>query len=471
MNSLVSSSITHLIQLLQAREISARELTQLYLRQIEVVNPHINAVVTLCSEQALARATLADQARDRGESWGRLHGIPFTVKDAFDTAGVLSTGGTQGRSHTIPKSNATTVDRLLAAGAILLGKTNTPELTLYYDTDNLLYGRTLNPYDLSRSPGGSSGGAAAIIAAGGSPIDIGSDTGGSIRLPAHFCGIAGIKPTAGLIPRTGLILPEGTPADSLTQVGPMARYAEDLDLLLPILAGIDWQDPATIPMPLRASDQVDPGLLKLAFYTDNGVISVSPDVDKVVREAARLIADLGAEVTEDRPAILEKTRELFCYPFNTDGGAWIRRLLRQVGTEELYPFLNWTDPANNQPEQKASDFTCGLEQLAIFRHHMLAFMRNYDVILAPVHSHAALPAQVLTSTEYRPAFSYVQPYNLTGWPSVVVRAGTSSEGLPIGLQVIAAPWREDIALAIAKQLEKRLGGWQPPQFLNHGILL
>src|SRR6266567_7812846 len=224
------------------------------------------------------QARAADAALARGQLLGPLHGVPMTIKDSLDTAGVITTGGTQGRATFVPEQDATVVARLRAAGAILLGKTNTPELTLSGETDNLVYGRTNNPYDVSRTPGGSSGGAGAILAAGGSALDIGSDTGGSIRLPAHFCGIAGIKPTSGRVPRTGHIVPFGMGAvDALTQLGPMARYVEDLSLILPIIAGVDWRDPAIIPMPLGDPRAVSMTGLRVAMYTDNGTMSPTPE--------------------------------------------------------------------------------------------------------------------------------------------------------------------------------------------------
>src|SRR5262249_11954752 len=212
-----------------------------YLQRVEEVNPALNAVVQLCAEAAQAEARAADAALARGQMTGPLHGVPMTIKDSLDTTGVSTTGGTTRRAASVPAHDATGVTRLRTAGAILLGKTNTPELTLASETDNLLYGRTNNPYDLSRTPGGSSGGA---------PFDIGSDTACSIRWPAHCCGIAGIKPTAGRVPRTGHIIPFGLGArDLLTQNGPMARFVEDLRLLPPISCGPDLRDPALVPVP------------------------------------------------------------------------------------------------------------------------------------------------------------------------------------------------------------------------------
>ncbi|MBI3327509.1 MAG: amidase, partial [Nitrospinae bacterium] len=284
MDELIYASANAIAKAIRDKDVSAVEVVEAHLRRIEAVNPKLNAVVHTIAARARAEARAADQALARREVQGPLHGVPMTIKDSLDTAGVVSTGGTKGRAAYVPEQDATVVARLRAAGAILLGKTNTPELTLAGETDNLVYGRTNNPYDLSRTPGGSSGGAGAIIAAGGSPLDIGSDTGGSIRLPAHFCGIAGIKPTSGRVPRTGHVVPFGMGAvDALTQNGPMARYVEDLALTLPIIAGDDWRDPAIVPMPLGDPNAINVKGLRVAMHTDNGVMAPTPETAVAVR--------------------------------------------------------------------------------------------------------------------------------------------------------------------------------------------
>ena len=251
MKEIIFDSATSLAASIRDRRISSTELTQAYLDRIEKVNPDLNAVVML-DETAIDQARAADDALAKGSEVGPLHGVPITLKDSHDTAGIVTTGGTLGRANFVPDSDSTVTARLRAAGVVLLGKTNTPELTMGMETDNLVYGRTNNPYDTGRTCGGSSGGGAAIVAAGGSAFDIGTDTGGSIRFPGHCCGVAGIKPTSGRVPRTGHIIPYGMGIrDSLTQVGPIARYVEDLALVLPIISGPDWRDPAIVPMPLE----------------------------------------------------------------------------------------------------------------------------------------------------------------------------------------------------------------------------
>jgi amidase len=461
MNDVIYASAAALARAIRAKEVSSAEVVQAYLQRIEAVNPRLNAVVQLCAEAAQAEARAADVALARGEMTAPLHGVPMTIKDSLDTAGVVTTGGTKGRATFVPAKDATLVARLRAAGAILLGKTNTPELTLAGETDNLLYGRTNNPYDLSRTPGGSSGGAAAIVAAGGAPFDIGSDTAASIRWPAHCCGITGIKPTAGRVPRTGHIIPFGLGArDLLTQNGPMARFVEDLSLILPIICGPDWQDPAIVPMPLGDPAAVELTRLRAAVHTDNGIVTPTAAIQDAVRRAARALTDAGMAVEEACPRALTRSHTLAAALAAADGRAWVQRLLANAGTTEVHPWL----ASNLAPAQGMSvaEFTALLEEIDQFRSEMLAFMEPYDVILCPVNALPALPHGTWRDAFGRGAFSYTQAYNVTGWPAAVVRGGTSPEGLPLGVQIVARPWREDVALAVAQCLEGALGGWQRP---------
>lgn len=459
--ALLFGSATKLAQAIRAKQVSVKEVVEAHLQRIETVNPSLQAVVQLATDRALDEARSADFALAQGESLGPLHGVPMTIKDSLDTSGVISTGGTSGRTQYIPEKDATVVARLRAAGAILLGKTNTPELTLAGETNNLIYGQTNNPYDLSRSPGGSSGGAGAIIAAGGSPFDIGSDTGGSIRLPAHFCGIAGIKPTSGRVPRTGHVVPFGLGAvDALTQNGPMARYVEDLELILPIISGMDWCDPAIVPVPLGNTQDVKLPGLRVAMHTDNGIMSPTPETIQAVQRAANVLSEAGLTVCEARPSALVQAADLGNALSSADGRAWTRRLLSKSGTTELHPWLSRR--MEEAKPMEVGDFTGLLEDVDAYRSEMLGFFRDYDAILAPVCAFPAPPHGATMDAEMRLGFSYTGAYNLTGWPGSVVRGGVSPEGLPIGVQVVARPWREDVALTLAQCLETALGGWQRP---------
>jgi amidase len=453
------SSATEIARRIRAREHSCEETVAACLRRIEEVNPRLNAVVQLCAERALGEARRADRAFARGEAVGPLHGLPITIKDNLDTAGVISAGGTQGRARFVPEGDATAVARLRAAGAILLGKTNTPELTMAYETDNLVYGRTNHPLDVSLTCGGSSGGAAAILAMGGSALDIGSDTGGSIRVPAHFCGIAGLKPTAGRVPKTGHILPFGGVIDAMTQLGPMARRVEDLALVLPIIAGMDWRDPSAVPMPLRGVDQATALLsgLRVAFYVSNGILEPAPEVAAAVRRAAALLADAGARVQEARPPGIEESCDLTLALWSADGGAVFERVLQRAGTHELHPFMQGVLDICRAGAKAGREFCATLERWGRFCGEMLRFMENYDVLLSPVAPFAALPHGATFAANRFPGFSYTMLHNLTGWPALALPFGATPQGLPIGVQLAAAPWREDLILGAARCLERKAG--------------
>jgi amidase len=463
MRDLLKSSTKKLAAKLQCGDVSSREVVTAYLNRIEEVNPQINAVVQLTAEAALEEASLADNDLAKGKLHGLLHGVPFTIKDSFDTAGVISAGGTKGRATYVPTTDATIVARLRSEGAILLGKTNVPEFTFSDETDNLIYGRTSNPYDLSRSSGGSSGGAGAIVAAYGSSFDVGSDTGGSIRTPSHFCGITGIKPTSLRVPRTGHIVPPGGRLDMLTQVGPMARYVEDLFLLLSVIAGADASDPSVAPVPLGNPADVDIDKLKVAFYADNGVVSPTPETEQVVQAIGEALTDTCQRVDERIPPGVEHAHQLFAELWHADGGAWARKLIKAAGTTETHPSIEWSqDPSFGLKTMAA--YADLVEEWDLYRKRMLDFMKEYDVVIAPVNPYPALEhgfgqgPDCADSSE----FSYVKPYSLTGLPCVVVRGGTSAEGLPIGVQVVGQPWREDVALAMAARIESVYGGWQSP---------
>jgi amidase len=337
------------------------------------------------------------------------------------------------RAAYIPETDATVVARLRAAGAIVLGKTNVPPWGGGLESDNPVYGRTNNPYGLERTPGGSSGGEAAIIAAGGSPLGLGSDSGGSLRLPAHNCGIVTIKPTAGRVPSTNAGMTNDM-HDTRTQVGLLARRVEDLVLALPLISGSDWFDAAVMPVPLLDAADVALAELRVAVYTADGVSTPTPETVEAVRAAAKALEPAVAAVEEQLPPGIEKA-----WPITQ--GYWDSVVDQTMTTATFYGVLR---------------------RWARFRSAMLSFMQHWDAIVCPV---CALPAvRHGESTDFQKAtmISYTVPYSLTGWPCVVVRAGTSPEGLPIGVQVVARPWREDVAFALALRIEQALGGWQPP---------
>jgi len=464
-DDILSTSATKLAEQIRAKKVSSVEAVRAYLQRIEKVNPVLNAVVTLCGERGLLEAKMADERLAKGGSMGPLHGVPMTIKDSLDTEGVRTTGGTLGWLTRVPNKDATAVSRARSAGAILLGKTNTPEFTLgspglrdLGTTVNILFGVTRNPYDPTRSCGGSSGGAGSIVAACGAAFDIGSDFGGSIRNPAHCNGIVGLKPTSGRVPRTGHVVDYGGVYDAYQQLGPMARRVEDIALLLPLIAGPDFEDAAIKPMPLENPAKVELKKLRVAFFTDvNGYHGPTAETVAMVRAAAKAMEGLGCAVEESAPAGYMEAYGLMPRVREADGGAWIGRVNKRVGTEPPSPGRVFDGPSLS-----VAEFEELLEQQDEIRSRMLTWFSKFDVLLCPTD---AAPARVIG--EKAPATtSYRSLFNLTGWPALVVRAGTSPEGLPIGLQVIARPWREDIAIAVAQEMESRFGGWQKPKDLS-----
>jgi amidase len=452
-----AASATAIAAAIRARSLSSREAVDASLARIARVNPALNAVVALDAERACAAANLADAATARGDAVGPLHGVPITVKDSFDTAGLVTTWGTPGRRTFVPAEDATAVARLRRAGAIVLGKTNTPEFTLGFEAVNPVYGRTCNPYDASRTSGGSSGGAAAIVAAGGVPLEIGSDTGGSIRLPAHFCGIAGIRPTPGRVSRAGHAIGPGTAIDWLTTIGPLARRVEDLPLALGLLAGPDGRDPFLAPVPLADPASVSLRGLRVAWFLDNGLVSPDVPIAAAVEAAVRVLGRAGARIAERRPPGIERTEPLFMQAILLDGGAGIRRLLDGAGTDLRETSLAGFAAAPAMGIEERVRIVAEWDRM---RAELLAWSRDWDLVVCPVNAHAALLHG--TTDAHMRAFSYTMTWNLAGWPGAVVRAGTSAEGLPVGVQLVAPPWREEVALAAAAAIEAGLGGWQPP---------
>ncbi|MBX9733599.1 MAG: amidase, partial [Chitinophagaceae bacterium] len=301
---------------------------------------------------------------------------------------------------------------------------------------------------------------AAIIAAGGSPFDIGTDTGGSIRFPAHCCGITGIKPTSGRVPRTGHIIAYQGVSHSLTHVGPLARNVEDLNLLLNIVSGVDNIDPYVYPVPLLDYNKVDIKNLRLAFFTDNGLVKPSEDTIQTIQKVANIISAAGLNISEDIPKGIEESAMLRNY---LTTGDWIKRMLDHHGT--IKTTLNW---ANDLPNPPSSEYSILVEKVDNYRSLMLSFWSKYDVLICPVNAMPAPLSNAESELNVATYFSYTIAFNMTGWPSAVIRGGTSTEGLPIGIQIVAPPWREDICLSVAKFLESKLGPWKNTMTIDKG---
>ncbi len=473
---LIFMSATKLAGQIRARKVSAVEAVEAFIARQLDVNDEMRAVVMNCYSRARQEAKELDAKAARGEWVGPLHGVPITLKDSLDAEGVISTGATYGRQQYIPKKDATVVSRVRKAGAIVLGKTNTPEFTLgglsgISTASNLLYGSSHNPYDLTRSTSGSSGGAGAIVAAGGAAFDIGSDWGGSIRGPAHNNGIAGIKPTSVRVPRTGHIVDYGGIFDLWQQLGPLCRRVEDLALITPIIAGPDFHDASCAPVPWPDPTAVDLKKLKVAFVTDNGATgrnATDEDTKNTIRQAAKWLEDAVAAVKEDAPkSILDELADARGKLTRGDGGAFYQRLADKWGTQNFSPQRK-AMMAKAEPLTSA-ELVEAWEQQDSCKSRMLDWMKSYDVLICPV---AGKPAQPIDEEPRPPGeaaggpgngWPYTGVFNCTGWPVVVVRCGSSADGkLPIGVQVVAAPWREDLCIAVASYLESRSGGWKRP---------
>lgn len=439
MNEILALSGVRQAALIRDRKISPDELFRLHLERIAEVNPRINAVVEMLPASAPRP--------------GPLYGVPFSVKDSIEVEGTVCSAGTLGYRNA-PRSarDATLVARLRAAGAVPIARTNLPDLLFAFESDNLLFGRTNNPYDQSRTSGGSSGGEAALIASCGSPFGLGSDAAGSVRLPAHYCGIAALKPTSGRLARTGHVPPAGGWIERLWQIGPMARRVEDLCALMPILLGPDGEDRTVIPMP---TSDIPVKNLRVAYFTDNGFAKPDAETQEAVERAAKA---LGA--VEMRPPGVELSYELEMKLLGADGGDGVREFLRSIGSDRTHPLLDGWLSKLEKYRTDVPGLASYFAQIDSFCAAMHAYLNIIDVLLSPVSTSAALPHGTSIEDANFKGFSYTMTHNVTGWPAAVVRCGETSTGLPIGVQIAAAPWREDIVLGVALRLEEIFGGWK-----------
>jgi Asp-tRNA(Asn)/Glu-tRNA(Gln) amidotransferase A subunit family amidase len=454
---------------IRQRKLSASELVEAHLARIAALNPKLNAFVQVDAEGARCQARAADEAVAHGRKLGPLHGVPISIKSSIEVSGLSWEAGTRLRAGTVATQDAPLVKRLRHAGAIVLGVTNTPELLMAWETDNLLYGRTNSPWDLARTPGGSSGGEAAAIASGCSAGGVGSDGGGSIRVPAHFSGICGLKPTSGRVPATGHFPQSVGPFALLGVVGPMARTMADLKMLFDVMQGPDDGDPSAAPVPVRWPAPDELKKVRIGYFENDGRTPVTPETRAAVRSAAEALRRAGFEVSPFRPDGLELARQLWWQFFGVAGGMLLGPML-QGHESDLSPILRefsaWVAKERSHTAQTLLDTWI---QRDVVRMQIFAQMREYQVLICPV---AAVPAfrhgerswQVEGRTvNYLDAWSYCEWFNLLGMPGAVVPAGKSPEGLPIGVQIVAQPWQEELVLAVGEALERERGDWhQPP---------
>lgn len=442
--------------------VSPTELVEAHLRQIEARAGELNAFVSVFADEARAAARERESWLARGEPLGLLHGVPLTVKDSFDIEGQATLTGSRLRVGHRASEDATAVARLRAEGAILLGRTNTPEMLANYETDNFITGRTNNPWDPSRTPGGSSGGEAAAIAAFCSPGGIGSDGGGSIRVPAHFCGIAGLKPTPGRVPATGHFPSLGNPMGLTSAVGPIARSANDLQLLFSALASFDERDPFSAPAPLVRP--ITAGA-RIGVWPQFYDVPVDPEIRAAVMEAARLLEEAHFPVDEFRPTALERAPNTWAFLFSQWPQLAARRMYE--GREDD---VHWT------LSEFWSDTTPTAEQVLLqlatrdrLRTSILRQMEGRAAILMPVCNVPAFEHRQRKWTINGQKIGLFQATlpaviaNVLGLPAVTVPMALSSDGLPLGIQLMGRPYGDELLLDIAIRLEEARGPWTGPK--------
>jgi Asp-tRNA(Asn)/Glu-tRNA(Gln) amidotransferase A subunit family amidase len=468
MSELTFLSAVSMAEQIRQKKLSPVELVEAHLARIGKLNPKLNAFVQVDADGARRQAHAAEDAVIRGEKLGPLHGVPVSIKSSIEVKGLRCEAGTKLRAGFVAAQDAPLVSRLREAGAIILGNTNTPELLMAWETDNLLYGRTNNPWDLSRTPGGSSGGEAAAIAAGCSAGGVGSDGGGSIRVPAHFSGICGLKPTPGRIPATGHFPTSVGPFALLGVVGPMARTVADLKVLFEVMQGPDDGDPSAAPVPVRWPSCGEIKTLRIGYFEDDGHTPVTAETRAAVRAAAEALKRAGFDVESFRPEGLESARHLWWQFFGIAGGMLLGPMAK--GREaDLSPILKqFSRWVAAEPSHTAETLLDTWIKRDVLRIQVFSQMRQYPILLCPV---AAIPAfrhgerswNIDGQTvQYLDAWSYTEWFNLLGTPAVAVPVGRSKEGLPIGVQIVARPWEEELVLAVAAELEAQRGPWQAP---------
>jgi len=452
---IVFSSTTQLATAIRAGHISATEVLEAHLAQIATHNPTLNAVITLDAGRAYERAREADKALARGELWGPLHGVPFTLKDAHATADMRTTTGFPPLADYVPQEDSTVTARLKKAGGMLIGKTNVHMMLADpAQSINPIFGRTTNPWNIERTPGGSSGGAAAALAAGMTPFEIGTDLTGSIRIPAHFCGVFGLKPTEQRVPLTGLIpgLPGPRPIRIMSCIGPMARTVEDLALLFAIIAGPDGRDTEVAPVPVEEMPQRELDRLRIAFAPTFPGFPVAAELREAVEEFAGRLSALGAVVEEAALPQVDFQQEL------ASAGALIGMMMGAFQPEE---------------QERPTTLAQYLEALDIRDQSIAAweqFFEKWDALLCPPsmmtafpHCEPGAPLHVDgQKVSYWMVSAHSTVFNYTGHPAVVLPYKLDRDGLPIGVQLVGKRWDESRLLGMAKTLSEVTGAFQRP---------
>ena len=457
-DDLTSKSAIELLQLIKTRAAGSAEIVEAHLRRIEQANPALNAIVTVAPD-AVERARERDAQLAQGKVCGPLHGLPITVKDTIDTANIRTTRGSRLFAEHVPAHDAAVVERLKAAGAIVLGKTNVPEMAIPYETDNPVFGRTNNPHDVTRTPGGSSGGEAAAIAAKLSPAGVGSDLSGSIRVPAHFCGIAGLKPTPGAVPMAGHVPQAAGPLSLGAVIGPMARHVDDLALLFAVMANKPEAEWLERNLELTG--------IRVASLADNEVTPVTHEIAGAIRRAANILEAAGLRVVKERPPAITDSSRLWIELFSQAATGQIRALYRGREREAgaaVSVFLQSDQEATFEERiDMAERLAAAVVERERLRERLLRWMRDTPLVLTPASASAAFThgaAQIEIKGRQTNIFrscAYSHAANVFGLPAAVVPVTCTRAGLPVGVQLIGRPAAEWQVLAAAAIIERETG--------------
>ncbi len=471
---------TELADMIREKKVTSVEVLEAHLDHISKHNSKLNAIVTLNAEEARFRAREADAALDRGENWGPLHGVPVTIKDAFETRGLKTTASFKPLAEYVPQQDATVVERIKAAGAVIIGKTNMPMLALDIQTNSPIFGTANNPWDLSRTTGGSTGGGASSIASGLSPLEIGSDIGGSVRIPAHFCGVFSIKPTENIVAMTGHI-PE--PPDAPRGVrhmgvsGPLARSVEDLQLTLPLLAGPDGKCWDIAPVPMEKEAEMSSNDISLAWTDHFGNLTASQDTRDAMTAAVNTLSNAGCTVEKSNPSDLD---------FEKVWQTWGEVLGAEVGSG-MPAFPRFLTGMQYKLMRDKSVFKKGMlkglkmtlhdyAKVLTRRDGLISQLENFlsgcDAWLCPVTAGPAFPhcktGQPIVIDEqpmsyFKAAVRFTSVFNLTGNPVVVIPMGKSREGLPLGMQIVGRRWTDMRLLSVAQAISNAIMPFQRPE--------
>lgn len=465
MNFFPYGTIAEITRKIRSKNISPVEIVELHLKRMETLQPRLNAFFHVNAEVTREQARAAENIATRCAQLRPLHGVPLSIKSCIDVAGWPCPAGSLLRKDYIPERDAPLVSRLKTAGAILLGNTNTPEYLMAYESDNRLSGKTSNPWNLSYSAGGSSGGEAAAIASGCSAGGVGSDGGGSIRVPAHFCGVCGLKPTPGRIPATGHFPPGAGAFSWIGVVGPMARTIADVRLLFEVMAGPDAGDALSAPVPLRTYHEADLRGLRIGILESDAFGVATPETHAAVDQAGKSLSERGFTVEPFRMKGLDQALELWWFFFGGVIGSLFHQSIAGREDQISPTFREYLSCATSGSPIALHEFIKACAERDLLRAEILRQMKDTPILLSPVSTGPAFrhgEGNYLPGTGYRDTMRFSQWLNLTGFPGASVPVGRSSDGLPIGVQVIGRPFEDELVLAVAEAIEQSRGPCQAP---------